>query len=202
MEKLKWVCDQGLRDSRDGTNLSFEKDRAYGFSWPQRNYRCSFCKKEFKSAQALGGHMNVHRRDRARMRLSPSWDSPNPNPNPNPSFSLSSTRSLPSTAFKFLPHNMPCHSTFTAVINSPSSASLHEEKVPVIDHSSPRDVMALCRGDMGKKNEGTNLDFTGFTRMKDSRVWKANELRRLDLNLGLLQDAKEDLDLELRLGYS
>ncbi|EPS64097.1 hypothetical protein M569_10685, partial [Genlisea aurea] len=48
----------------------FEKDKEYGFSWPQRNYKCSFCKKEFKSAQALGGHMNVHRRDRARMRIS------------------------------------------------------------------------------------------------------------------------------------
>lgn len=28
-------------------------------------YRCSFCKRGFSNAQALGGHMNVHRRDRA-----------------------------------------------------------------------------------------------------------------------------------------
>lgn len=35
--------------------------------WPPRCYSCSFCKKMFKSAQALGGHMNVHRRDRARL---------------------------------------------------------------------------------------------------------------------------------------
>ncbi|XP_031488951.1 uncharacterized protein LOC116256681 [Nymphaea colorata] len=39
--------------------------------WPPRYYSCSFCRKEFKSAQALGGHMNVHRRDRARLRQSP-----------------------------------------------------------------------------------------------------------------------------------
>lgn len=38
--------------------------------WPPRSYPCSFCHREFKSAQALGGHMNVHRRDRARMRQS------------------------------------------------------------------------------------------------------------------------------------
>uniref|UniRef100_J3L8P4 C2H2-type domain-containing protein n=1 Tax=Oryza brachyantha TaxID=4533 RepID=J3L8P4_ORYBR len=34
-----------------------------------RSYPCGFCKREFRSAQALGGHMNVHRRDRARLRL-------------------------------------------------------------------------------------------------------------------------------------
>ncbi|KAL0457038.1 UNVERIFIED_CONTAM: Transcriptional regulator SUPERMAN [Sesamum latifolium] len=47
---------------------------AAGFSWPPRSYTCSFCKREFRSAQALGGHMNVHRRDRARLRQSPQRD--------------------------------------------------------------------------------------------------------------------------------
>ncbi|KAL9247432.1 hypothetical protein vseg_020864 [Gypsophila vaccaria] len=36
--------------------------------WPPRSYFCSFCKREFRSAQALGGHMNVHRRDRAKLK--------------------------------------------------------------------------------------------------------------------------------------
>ncbi|TYG42347.1 hypothetical protein ES288_D12G248800v1 [Gossypium darwinii] len=39
-----------------------------GTTWPPRSYTCSFCTREFRSAQALGGHMNVHRRDRARLR--------------------------------------------------------------------------------------------------------------------------------------
>ncbi|CAN0898360.1 Zinc finger protein 11 [Linum grandiflorum] len=30
-------------------------------------YVCSFCRRDFRSAQALGGHMNVHRLDRARL---------------------------------------------------------------------------------------------------------------------------------------
>ena len=42
-----------------------------GCIWPPRSYSCSFCKREFRSAQALGGHMNVHRRDRARLKQSP-----------------------------------------------------------------------------------------------------------------------------------
>ncbi|XP_012850156.1 PREDICTED: transcriptional regulator SUPERMAN-like [Erythranthe guttata] len=36
-----------------------------GYVWPPRSYSCSFCARDFRSAQALGGHMNVHRRDRA-----------------------------------------------------------------------------------------------------------------------------------------
>ncbi|KAF8397424.1 hypothetical protein HHK36_016340 [Tetracentron sinense] len=43
-----------------------------GFIWPPRSYSCSFCRREFRSAQALGGHMNVHRRDRARLKQSSS----------------------------------------------------------------------------------------------------------------------------------
>ncbi|KAM2625185.1 zinc finger protein 10-like [Malus sylvestris] len=42
-----------------------------GCIWPPRSYSCSFCRREFRSAQALGGHMNVHRRDRAILKQSP-----------------------------------------------------------------------------------------------------------------------------------
>lgn len=41
-----------------------------GFVWPPRSYSCSFCRKEFRSAQALGGHMNVHRREKAKLKQS------------------------------------------------------------------------------------------------------------------------------------
>lgn len=59
------------------TNFSWEKAFAEdtagdlgGVVWPPRSYWCSFCSREFRSAQALGGHMNVHRRDRARLKQS------------------------------------------------------------------------------------------------------------------------------------
>ncbi|KAG6438248.1 hypothetical protein SASPL_103185 [Salvia splendens] len=178
------------RYSRDGANLSFERDRAYGFSWPQRNYSCSFCNKEYKSAQALGGHMNVHRRDRARMRLSPN---PNPNPNPNPSLSLSSS-AMPSTA-KFL----PCNVAHLAEVSSPSPPPPREDELGATGFSSPRQSMGKC-----KNGDVEMLEFASFSRR--------NDVIRLDLSLGLMQDAKEDsnsdldmdldLDLELRLGCS
>ncbi|KAI4372971.1 hypothetical protein MLD38_011148 [Melastoma candidum] len=53
---------------------AFAEDSAgdHGSVWPPRSYSCSFCSRVFRSAQALGGHMNVHRRDRARLKLSQS----------------------------------------------------------------------------------------------------------------------------------
>ncbi|XP_042475180.1 transcriptional regulator TAC1-like [Macadamia integrifolia] len=33
-----------------------------------RSYECTFCKRGFSNAQALGGHMNIHRRDRAKLK--------------------------------------------------------------------------------------------------------------------------------------
>lgn len=32
----------------------------------KRSYDCTFCKRGFTNAQALGGHMNIHRKDRAK----------------------------------------------------------------------------------------------------------------------------------------
>ncbi|GER50567.1 zinc-finger protein 10 [Striga asiatica] len=60
---------------------AFAVDSAGGaLVWPPRSYSCTFCRREFRSAQALGGHMNVHRRDRARLKQQPD---PPVFPNPN-----------------------------------------------------------------------------------------------------------------------
>ncbi|KAK3031921.1 hypothetical protein RJ639_036717 [Escallonia herrerae] len=95
-----WIKSKSdVQNSNSWEEQAFAEDAAGplgGFVWPPRSYSCSFCKREFRSAQALGGHMNVHRRDRARLKqlvsLSPQLDQvilhhqdPNPKPNPNPS---------------------------------------------------------------------------------------------------------------------
>ncbi|XP_061360943.1 transcriptional regulator TAC1-like [Gastrolobium bilobum] len=41
-----------------------------GGSGQVRSYSCAFCKRGFSNAQALGGHMNIHRRDRAKLKQS------------------------------------------------------------------------------------------------------------------------------------
>ncbi|XP_038895788.1 transcriptional regulator TAC1-like [Benincasa hispida] len=35
-----------------------------------RSYECNFCKRGFTNAQALGGHMNIHRKEKAKLKQS------------------------------------------------------------------------------------------------------------------------------------
>ncbi|KAK9055344.1 hypothetical protein SSX86_026427 [Deinandra increscens subsp. villosa] len=36
-----------------------------------RSYECHFCKRGFTNAQALGGHMNIHRKDKTKLKAAP-----------------------------------------------------------------------------------------------------------------------------------
>ncbi|KAL7164883.1 hypothetical protein ACSBR2_040722 [Camellia fascicularis] len=58
-------------DSWEVRAFAEDTNHAMGTTWPPRSYTCTFCRREFRSAQALGGHMNVHRRDRARLHQLP-----------------------------------------------------------------------------------------------------------------------------------
>lgn len=185
MEKVGEYVKLGRYDEKD------EDHGKYGFSWPQRNYRCSFCKREFKSAQALGGHMNVHRRERAKMRLllplgSDHYINPNPNPNPNPN-------SFPSSS--------SCSTKFLPQLNgfSPQTPPVAEgEKVSILVVRSP----ATPPGRL--LTEGRDFQFLMAKGKNDSILGrKKKEIVSFNgLKLSFLRDAKDDLDLELRLGYS
>ncbi|KAK3145273.1 hypothetical protein QOZ80_4AG0326580 [Eleusine coracana subsp. coracana] len=51
-----------------GHNFSLAGRLSWSPPASSSSYTCGYCRREFRSAQALGGHMNVHRRDRARLR--------------------------------------------------------------------------------------------------------------------------------------
>ncbi|KAE8703048.1 putative C2H2 and C2HC zinc fingers superfamily protein [Hibiscus syriacus] len=155
-----------------------------GFSWPPRSYTCSFCKREFRSAQALGGHMNVHRRDRARLRTSPPSDchahppflNLNLNPNPNPSFSSSSSTFPP----------LPSLSSPKWRVNGTLIDSLALDSTRVVMKDTTKPIFGVKElKDYGKLME-----------------MKTDHHQYVTLETGLVSDSKEDLDLELRLGYS
>nr|GEV01729.1 transcriptional regulator SUPERMAN-like [Tanacetum cinerariifolium] len=204
--------DHKFKSKWESNSLTYDKDYGYdGISWRQRNFMCNFCKKEYKSAQALGGHMNVHRRDRARLRLSsPPLDyppSPNPNPIPSPNLNPSNFASPPSSLL-CLPYKTFHASLFP--LASPSSTMKSEEKQEMLQFvpNTARNFL----GEMTKKinMEGSFANINGgyygnsIDQENESRVWKKRESVRLELDMGLLKDGKFDmeLDLELRLGRS
>ncbi|XVF28659.1 hypothetical protein REPUB_Repub15cG0049300 [Reevesia pubescens] len=195
-------------------NTGLGEDYLAGFSWPPRSYTCSFCKREFRSAQALGGHMNVHRRDRARLRQSPPKDHGQPpflnlnlNPNPNPNFSSSS--SLVSS---------PMASTLPSFLVSPPFSSLSSSQASAFpcEIKKWRVNGTLIDPLSSKGSDSTNMkgakSYFGVKEFKDYGCNTNKFLKKkteyvtldldLDLEIGLVSDSKEDLDLELRLGYS
>ena len=74
-------------------------------------------------------------------------------------------------------------------------------------HSQVDPVSLPGGGDLRKKMNSEAFlgvrQLKSFTQEEESRVFKKKEnIVRLDVGMGLLRDANEDLDLELRLGYS
>ncbi|XVF62932.1 hypothetical protein PTKIN_Ptkin09bG0048500 [Pterospermum kingtungense] len=197
------------KDSWSGNNLGFGEDYYLaGFSWPPRSYTCSFCQKEFRSAQALGGHMNVHRRDRARLRQSPPrghglppFLNLNHNPNPN----LSSSSSVSSHDSSTLPSLLvpPSFSSLSSQSSAfPSETKKWRANGTLIDPLSQNGTgsidMKRTKSFFGAKEF---KDYNGYHN-KFPKKKKTDDYVTSDLEIGLVSDSKEDLDLELRLGYS
>ncbi|KAJ9543543.1 hypothetical protein OSB04_023250 [Centaurea solstitialis] len=199
--KSKWESSNSLLfDHKDYDNI-------YGYdeiSWRQRNFMCNFCKKEYKSAQALGGHMNVHRRDRARLRLSsPSHHDHPANPNPNPNFSSSSMRCLP---YKTSYHSC----LFPLSSSSTTSKEGKQEMFPLVPHSernflgSMKKKIDYVEGNVASVGGGFHGNYVH--QESEFRAWKKREgAFGVEMEMGLIKDGSKigmELDLELRLGRS
>ena len=52
-------------DSKSSSDEAERLDQNYEYSGSGRSYECVFCRRGFTTAQALGGHMNIHRKHRA-----------------------------------------------------------------------------------------------------------------------------------------
>lgn len=181
------------------------------FSWPPRSYTCSFCKREFRSAQALGGHMNVHRRDRARLRQS---SPPNPTPTTNTTTTpprginvictgqVLAPPQLPTTTTKYslIPNlNLdpnPTNSFITTVPHLCWGKASSTPPPPTNTNSNKRLHLDDIQEKLGINNSIKHEEEDG----EEMRGMKKAEIIRLELEIGLLGEAKEDLDLELRLG--
>lgn len=179
---------------------AFEEDitagNQMGCTWPPRSYTCNFCRREFRSAQALGGHMNVHRQDRARLHqqplVIPSSSSNDFSKSPHSSTILVPTQEfLPNGLCLFYSLSNP-NGVFTQ--NSPSTADLvsvspnyplpidmsgravHSVNSSLLCHEYSNKIEPSASICNDNTNQGNNIN----ERDKDSAI--------------------EELDLELRLG--
>ncbi|KAI0519133.1 hypothetical protein KFK09_006573 [Dendrobium nobile] len=189
--------------------FAFAKDSAgdlWDCVWPPRSYSCSFCWREFRSAQALGGHMNVHRRDRARLKLEASSSSneeenssPNPNPNPNPS-----PKSVAAASYS-LQTQENCSKNMLVSASSfpkqPPDVSI-DLKLGEMDCKGKRSEACGVDKDSSycyKKLKSTDDLMFGLS-MKSARDDQL-QLLRSDEVLKFRTCQVEELDLELRLGH-
>lgn len=154
-------------------------------SWPHPQARspysttshvCGYCKREFRSAQGLGGHMNVHRLDRARL-IHHQCSSQHhhlalaaPPPNPNPSCTSTELLGFGSRAY--------------------GGAAASDGGSAVPPAAKPPGVWR--RFSLASSSSASTKD--------DIEVMKNLELRMGACSHG--DGAEERLDLELRLGYS
>lgn len=187
MEKSSLKDDNGRSSTNPyfswGKSISDEADNLIGdlVSWPPRCYTCTFCKREFRSAQALGGHMNVHRRDRARLRQIPSsfnytFLNPNPNPNLSPYFSSSPSSTQHNSPFVLPSTTYP---SYRLCPKGRANLTMMKSQIP---------AFGVCK-------------FDGFPSKNKGKIVKKSEIVRLNLEIGLFGESKsDDLDLELRLG--
>lgn len=59
-------------ESKSSSEETDRSDQGEGGGGGVKTYECVFCKRGFTTAQALGGHMNIHRKDKAKTRTSQS----------------------------------------------------------------------------------------------------------------------------------
>ncbi|OIT30061.1 PREDICTED: transcriptional regulator TAC1-like [Nicotiana attenuata] len=151
-------------------------------------YRCSFCKRGFSNAQALGGHMNIHRKDRARLRefssenllsldITNSVNPPLPPPPPAPSNEDSLQHEVSYNETISSPSKRPCVNT---------SEENDHNKVNYDDHNHEviiGDVLQLPL-------------FTKTPLIKEA----SNCVDRQVEEKGMQLNPVSELDLELRLG--
>ncbi|XP_042455024.1 probable transcriptional regulator RABBIT EARS [Zingiber officinale] len=185
---------------------AFARDSAHldGCIWPPRFYSCSFCGRDFRSAQALGGHMNVHRKDRAMLKQYNSSSSPtgsetletssatdqpfttvnhvNPNPNPN-----SNVRVCAPVVFNG-------YQKETLFFKERPTLQLFAEPESNLNGIDSRKQVIRRRRSEKEEEEGDGYNI-GVKKRRTTDSLPPFLIKKIGVNLDV-----EELDLELRLG--
>ncbi|KAJ0034371.1 transcriptional regulator SUPERMAN-like [Pistacia vera] len=146
----------------------------------KRSYECTFCKRGFTNAQALGGHMNIHRKDRAKAKQVPS--------------SSFSTKSMAINDDYMNPRYFPPISAVQEAQRNPLMYYPPSVSSPRISHAQQYDREFLLPRSQSLSTNGellgANLSLgIGRTCIEDNEV-----------KTGIMKE--DELDLELRLGHN
>ncbi|EEF42428.1 transcriptional regulator SUPERMAN [Ricinus communis] len=186
-----WNPKQTHEDEDSWEVRAFEEDTGniMGTTWPPRSYTCTFCRREFRSAQALGGHMNVHRRDRARLHQTPPG-SINPN--------SSSTNSTSASTFIIPAREFSTNGGLCLLYQLPNPNGIFTTTAMnacAIDHS-PSTLLSISPYPHNYPVASPVVNSSHFYSSKAQPVASTDNSSNNCKDLG-----NEELDLELRLGH-
>ncbi|KAG4973109.1 hypothetical protein JHK87_029930 [Glycine soja] len=197
---------QQVEDDDDSWEVrAFAEDtrNIMGTTWPPRSYTCTFCRREFRSAQALGGHMNVHRRDRARLHQAPV-----PSSSSNPM-----TSSLPTSPFiNIPPQDLVANAGLCLLYHLPKSPSSTAPPFPPSPTTpSPSTVLSISSYPTTNFLMQTSFNFPGApatgintttTTTVSSLCYNSSKVEQSATSSSIDHNGHlEELDLELRLGH-
>lgn len=176
-----------------------------------RSYECVFCKRGFTTAQALGGHMNIHRKERAKPRPASAPTSIASNKSADETVSLMrSYRSLQSYTgphFAAAPEvdvNYRTYIPAPTCFVGPDHSSDHEEfcarNYPVRHHQN-----LFATDDDGRNwrsGSGLSLGIGPSVHVDDdNHVGHDHHKKEIEGINGGCNSEGDGLDLELRLGH-
>ncbi|XP_021889025.1 zinc finger protein 10-like [Carica papaya] len=183
-----------------------------GCIWPPRSYSCSFCRREFRSAQALGGHMNVHRRDRARLKQSLCQDNEIVHQenqdhhthiqNPLSSFDFQYPSQTCALVYSSNPNSD--HGVLASSLSSPSSVSAPHKRGKYPEHTFFPPLASPVIQEESNKSLVSSTKSKSYTfaekheQFSDPRLTEGQENSRI-LESAKLEYPKNDMSLSLNL---
>lgn len=148
----------------------------------ERSYLCVFCKRGFTTAQALGGHMNIHRKDRAKP---PSTNKPSTIIKQDQESNINNLYSVP----PFYDHPISSYDPWYATTQG--AAPIHYQSYFPASTSSTYDQTSIHTFPFGGDHCCMSLSLQFGTAKYEEDMEKKRTSESED----------DGLDLELRLGY-
>ncbi|CAN0854370.1 Transcriptional regulator TAC1 [Linum grandiflorum] len=178
-------------DDRDEEHEMIEEastGSSQGTKTTTRSYECTFCKRGFSNAQALGGHMNIHRKDKAKLKHNHNHN----NNNNNYSTTTTTTSTSNEAAVGLYPNFAMVNPTWSWVVNDSTRHDNYYPNYNYIVPAAPQQLPNLFVPHQPSSLANYDHEF-GFGR-PSSNYTTGDHHRRSS------RSSTSEVDLELRLG--